>query len=74
MLDIKTKLEECNACEGTGIVFYTKRFDGLPYLYGARCHCKNAKQWNTKIPLISQVNLDVNEFNEGGERKWQEKL
>ena len=62
MLDIKTKLEECNLCDGIGIVFYTKHFNGLSYLYGARCYCKNAKQWSTKIPLISEVNLDINEF------------
>ena len=55
---------------GTGIIFYTKYFEEIPYKYAARCTCKNAMQYSSKIPSVLEVKLEEKENKlekEGGE-------
>lgn len=44
-----TEKVDCNNCNGTGILFYTKLFDNgnkkIPYQYVARCDCKNGLEF-----------------------------
>ena len=51
------KIEDCNKCNGVGIVFYTRMLEGHPYEYGARCDCQNAIQWSKAIPSIQEVGI-----------------
>jgi len=36
---------ECLKCNSTGIIVYTKVFEGIPYQFAARCTCKNGDRY-----------------------------
>ena len=49
----------CNKCNGSGMVFYIKKFEGYPYSYAARCDCTNGERLSTLIPTAKQVGIDL---------------
>jgi len=48
---------DCKECNGSGIVMYSQKDEESDYMYeyGARCACRNNRNWSIEIPLISQV-------------------
>ena len=54
---------ECDKCNGTGYVAFTKIIqDGnkvIPYVYSARCVCENANYVNVKVPNFKELGVEV---------------
>lgn len=36
---------QCDKCNSEGYILYTKMFEGIPYIYAARCTCKNGDSY-----------------------------
>lgn len=36
---------ECSKCNSEGIITYTKVVEGIPYIFAARCTCKNGDRY-----------------------------
>jgi len=65
--------EQCNKCNGTGYVFYTKMVEGKPYQYAAVCDCGRQKRYDGRkvedaknrsdyyIPTVAETGLDIKE-------------
>lgn len=68
-VEIKTK--NCEKCNNTGYVIYTKIVEGRPYKYSAVCDCGRQKRYDGRatenlknksdyyIPTIQEIGLDV---------------
>lgn len=54
---------QCNKCEGTGYVFFTKvNKEGnklIQYTYVARCACKNAENTNRKVATYKELGIEI---------------
>ena len=54
---------ECDKCNGTGYVFFTRIVQEgnkvIPYTYVARCICENAKYANLKVPTFKEIGIEV---------------
>lgn len=57
------KTFDCDKCNGTGYVFFTKIVQEgnkiIPYINGARCICENAKYANPKVPCFKELGIEV---------------
>lgn len=62
---------DCNKCENTGYVIYTKAIDGHKYLYAAVCDCRRQKRYDGRqcqnernksdyyCPTIKEIGLEI---------------
>lgn len=48
---------ECKKCNSTGIVTYIKKIDGMQYIFGARCNCKNGLKEPQTIPSVNEIGI-----------------
>lgn len=48
---------QCEKCNGTGMLMYTKEFEGYKYEYVMKCDCINAQRLSKSIPTASEVGI-----------------
>ena len=48
---------QCEKCNGTGMLLYTKEVEGYKYEYAMKCSCINAQRLSKNIPTASEVGI-----------------
>lgn len=68
---VEVKTKDCEKCNNTGYVIYTKVVEGKPYKYSAVCDCGRQKRYDGRatenlknksdyyIPTIQEIGLEV---------------
>lgn len=62
--ETKRQYEQCKVCGGRGLVRYYKilQENNFKYEFACRCICKNAENYNKKIPTYEEIGVKPNDM------------